>query len=153
MAIDKTGRAQMDENASAVPFISVEEAWFWFIAAQDAKNEGARIRAGQAVSPRPCEAIDILKIVERLYRQRRLLRDHLLVLRHYGRRKYAPDARRIKERKAFCLWKEALERMEPVLVRKGIVLQALSRPDLRWPESAMLYENTRIEQIINKKVM
>lgn len=102
-------------------FSTAEEAWFWFIQAQAARNEGARFSAGQGLVARPCEPIDILKVVDRLYRQRRLVMDHLLVLRHYGRRLMAPDVRRIKEVKAHALWVEALERMTPALERKGIV--------------------------------
>lgn len=103
------------------PFDSVEEAWFWFIAAQGARNDGARFIAGAGLVPRPCEPIDILKTLDRLYRQRRLLRDHLLVLRHYGRRNMPPDSRRIKEARAHHLWVEALERLEAPLQKKGIV--------------------------------
>lgn len=112
-------------SVDTTPFASAEEAWFWFIQAQAARNDGARFSAGQGLVSRPCEPVDILKIVDRLYRQRRLLIDHLLVLRHYGRRLIAPDARRLKEMKAYSLWVEALERMTPVFERKGIV-QALS---------------------------
>lgn len=104
-----------------VPFDSVEDAWFWFIRAQQARNEGARFAAGQGVVPRPCEPIDILKVLDRLYRNRRLLRDHLLVLRHYGRREMAPDPRRVKEARAYKVWCEAIERLEPILENKGIV--------------------------------
>ncbi|MBI1301329.1 MAG: hypothetical protein GC137_06680 [Alphaproteobacteria bacterium] len=104
-----------------VPFESVEEAWFWFIAAQQARNDGARFVAGHGDVVRPCEPVDILNILDRLYRQRRLLRDHLLVLRHYGRRNLAPDSRRVKEKRAAILWKQAIERLEPVFIRKGIV--------------------------------
>lgn len=102
-------------------FSTAEEAWFWFIQAQAARNDGARFSVGQGLVARPCEPIDILKVVDRLYRQRRLVMDHLLVLRHYGRRLMAPDARRVKEIKAHSLWIEALERMSPVLERKGII--------------------------------
>ena len=108
-------------GADIQAFDSAEEAWFWFIQAQSAKNDGARVSAGQGLLTRPCEPVDILKVVDRLYRQRRLLMDHLLVLRHYGRRLMAPDARRAKEVKAHNLWVEALERMTPILERKGIV--------------------------------
>lgn len=108
-------------SVETTPFDSAEEAWFWFIQAQAARDDGARFSAGQGTFPRPCEPVDILKVVDRLYRQRRLLMDHLLVLRHYGRRLMAPDARRIKEAKAFKLWSEALERMTPTFERKGIV--------------------------------
>lgn len=105
----------------ATPFDSVEEAWFWFIQAQAARNDGARITAGQGAVARPCEPIDILKVLDGLYRQRRVLMDHLLVLRHYGRRMMAPDPHRVKELRAHTLWREALERLHPVLARKGIV--------------------------------
>jgi hypothetical protein len=104
-----------------VPFRDAEEAWFWFISAQSARNDGARFVAGAGVYPRPCEPLDILKVLDKLYRQRRLLRDHLLVLRHYGRRHMAPDPRRVKEQRARKLWDEALERMQSILESKGIV--------------------------------
>lgn len=104
-----------------VPFASVEEAWFWFAEAQAARQEGARIRAGLALLPRPCEPLDILRVVDRLYRQRRLLRDHLLVLARHGRRHMAPDPTRRHEARDATLWREALDRLEPVLKAKGIV--------------------------------
>lgn len=103
------------------PFLDVEEAWFWFIQAQQAKVDGARYAAGMSMLPRPCEPTDILKILDGLYRNRVLLRDHLLVLRHYGRRQLAPDLRRDKEAIAHKLWHEAMARIEPVLIRKNIV--------------------------------
>lgn len=123
-------------SAPATPFTSAEEVWFWFIAAQEARNDGARFSAGAGLLSRPCEPIDILKILDRLYRNRRLLRDHLLVLRHYGRRYMAPDARRIKEVRAASLWNEAMERIESVLEDKGIVRKPfLAIP--RWHASFM----------------
>lgn len=104
-----------------VPFDCVEEAWFWFIAAQEARNDGAKFVAGLGTMQRPCEPIDILKIMDALYRKRRLLREHFLVLRHYGRRHMPPDPTRVKEKRSHHLWCEALDRMEPILIRKGIV--------------------------------
>jgi len=125
-----------------IPFDNVEEAWLWFILAQEARNEGARFTAGAALMPRPCEPADILKCVDRLYRNRRLVMDHLLVLRHYGKRQLPPDQRRVKEVRAFSLWNEALERLEPVLVRKGIVRPKLSlpQPGRYWAHTAVIYE-------------
>jgi hypothetical protein len=111
------------DDLATVPFENACEAWFWFIQAQQARNDGARYKAGQSLMARPCEPTDILKVLDRLYRQRMLMRDHLLVLRHYGRRQMAPDRRRTKEVRAYYLWQEALERIEAVLVRKGIVCQ------------------------------
>lgn len=104
-----------------VPFESAEEAWFWFIDAQAARNDGARFTAGLGLYPRPCEPNDILNVLNRLYRGRMLVMDHLLVLRHYGRRKLPPDAHRSKEVRAHKLWCEALEKLEDALEAKGIV--------------------------------
>ena len=121
------------------PFTDAEEVWFWFITAQEARNDGARFTSGLGVYNRPCEPIDILKILDRLYRQRRLQRDHLLVLRHYGRRHMAPDARRVKERRAYGLWKEAFERMSPLLEKKGII-EPQSIESVSWVKEALLFE-------------
>jgi len=131
-------------SVETVPFQNAEEAWFWFIAAQQARLDGARFVAGQGACPRPCEPIDILKILDRLYRQRRLLRDHLLVLRHYGRRYLAPDFRRSKELRAAELWSEAMERIGVVLEAKNII-QAQSNAHESWFEEAMLYENYNMD--------
>lgn len=109
------------EMKHTVPFESAEEAWFWFVAAMAAKQDGARYVAGAGLYPRPCEPVDILKVLDRLHRARRLRRDHLLVLRHYGRRNMPPDPTRVKERNAHHLWCEGLDRIEEVLIRKGIV--------------------------------
>lgn len=124
MASRKRHSLRQPCDAGAIPFNSAEEAWFWFIAAQEARNDGARFSSGLGLIARPCEPLDILKAVDRLYRCRRLLRDHLLVLRHYGRRRMPPDHRRVKEARACELWKEALQRLEDALERKGIVRRA-----------------------------
>lgn len=105
----------------SVPFSTVEEAWFWFVQAHEARLSGARVRAGLGEVARPCEPVDVARVVDRLYRQRRLVRDHLHVLVHYGRRLLAPDPARRHEQRAATLWHEALERLDPVLRGKGIV--------------------------------
>ena len=127
----------VDQNI--VPFDSVEEAWFWFVLAQQAKVEGAGYTAGLSLTPRPCEPSDILKILNNLYRNRMLLWDHLLVLRHYGRRQLAPDLRRPKEMRAHKLWGEALKRLEPILIRKGILTEKKLFPNKDWAEEAVVH--------------
>ena len=104
-----------------VPFDSAEEAWFWFIQAQTAKNEGARFSSGLGDKPRPCEPADILNILNRLHRSRRLLMDHVLVLRHYGKRLMPPDFTRSNEMRAYNFWHEALDVLTEVFIEKGIV--------------------------------
>ncbi|HRJ61988.1 MAG TPA: hypothetical protein PKZ97_11275 [Azospirillaceae bacterium] len=108
-------------QAGGVPFPSAEEAWFWFIQAQEAKAAGARVRAGLGLTERPCEPLDIYRAVDRLYRQRKLLRDHLHVMAHYGRRLSAPDSSRDREARAAVLWAEAFDQLTPLLRQKGIV--------------------------------
>lgn len=110
-------------DRDCVPFASAEEAWFWFIQAHTAKLEGARIVAGASTVERPCEPLDIFRVMERLYRARRLLMDHVTTLRTYGLMQRPPDVRLHKEMLAYDLWHEALEKIEEVLVKKGIVAQ------------------------------
>lgn len=149
MPSDRTYSPKPQPEIDTVPFDNAEEAWFWFITAQEAKNQGARFVSGMSLTPRPCEPTDILKILDRLYRNRRLLRDHLLVLRHYGRRQMPPDPSRIKEVQADKIWKEALSRIEPVLVRKEIVIGGdnnirkklrCNRPNKFWSKGAIVYQ-------------
>jgi len=111
----------MQEPPLGVPFRDFNDLWFWFIQAQAAKEDGARFRSGLSETVRPCEPADILKIMDRFYRNRLLLWEHFLVLRHYGRRQCAPDRYRIKEARAAKLWDEAKERLEPVFIRKGLI--------------------------------
>jgi len=103
------------------PFESAEEAWFWFIAAMKAKEDGARVVAGQSLYLRPCEPVDILKTLDRLYRNRQLTMEHFYVLKHYGIRHMAPDVHRPKEARAYSLWEEAMTKLEMALEAKGIV--------------------------------
>lgn len=131
-----------ESNKDTVPFESAQEAFFWFIAAQQAKNDGARIAAGKSVCPRPCEPTDIYNVMSRLHRMRRLDMNHFKVLRHYGERGIAPDHNRVKEMRAHKLWNEAMQRIEPILIRKKIVAP---RPEnfghMNWAREAMLFQN------------
>lgn len=124
------------------PFISAEEAWFWFMDCYQAREDGAKFTAGKGLYKRPCEPIDILNVVSRLHRNRRLLMDHIYVLKHYGQRHMPPDRHRKNEQRARTLWEEALERIEDVLERKGVVQRPYNPPALDWYEKALVYENT-----------
>lgn len=117
---DFLSRHEMSRD-DMVPFDSAEAAWFWFVQAQMARAEGAQIKSGAGLYQRPCEPVDICREVERLYRGRRLVIDHIKVLKHYGVRLMSPDPRRAKEKRAHFIWMEAMERLEEALVFKGIV--------------------------------
>lgn len=130
-------------ETKTVPFDTAAEAWFWFILAQQARNDGARFTTGLGLLPRPCEPGDILTILNTLYRGRRLKMEHLLVLRHYGRRQLPPDPRRAREMRAHTLWKEAFGIIEPALVRRGIVKaipMVVPTPHKFWSHNAVVYE-------------
>jgi hypothetical protein len=103
------------------PFPTVEEAWFWCVQSRSAQVQGARIAAGRGDRPRPCEPLDILTVVDRLYRRHRLMAEHMQVLAIYGRRLLRPDPDARRERRAAWLWDEALKILEPTLRDKGIV--------------------------------
>lgn len=140
MARDIHAPKKTASDTDTTPFESAEEAWFWFIAAQKAREEGARFVAGQGLVARPCEPIDILKAVDRLYRNRRLVMDHLLVLRHYGVRFLPPDPRRMREARAARLWSEAMDRLGDALDAKGI-LHKRRLGEQHWLFDMTVYEN------------
>jgi hypothetical protein len=121
MARDTPHTPKSQTATEATPFDSAEEAWFWFIQAQQARADGAQTARGAGLVPRPCEPIDILQTLDRLYRSRSLAMDHLLVLRHYGRRMMRPDPRRAKEIRAYRLWMEAMARLTELFEEKGII--------------------------------
>jgi hypothetical protein len=106
------------------PFTSAEEAWFWTMSALVARRDGARIAAGKGLAPRPCEPDDVIKCLDRLYRQRRIELAHARVMRIWGERGVAPCPRHIQERGDHRLWREAMNRLEWPLRVKGIVAGA-----------------------------
>jgi hypothetical protein len=120
MPFDSASRAPTLLDRPARPFASAEEAWFWTIAALNARSAGARIVAGLGI-PRPCEPDDLVRCLDRLYRHRRIDIAHVKVLKEFGDRGVPPDPRHHGDRAALRLWREALARLEWYLVSKGIV--------------------------------
>lgn len=108
-------------TGDVLPFATVEEAWFWFMQAYTARRDGAKIVAGAGVCERPCEPVDILNVLNRLYRGRRLLIEHVRILHHYGVRLMAPDPSRSRESYDHLVWAEAMGRLREALELKGIV--------------------------------
>lgn len=113
-------------HQETVPFGSPEEVWFWFMDANQARLDGARYTAARGNVRRPCEPVDILRILDRLYRTRRLMMDHMRVLRYYGVRQMAPEAWRKREARAATLWREAMHALEPVFISKKIMRDRIS---------------------------
>lgn len=107
--------------AKAEPFASAEEAWFWTMAALIARRDGARLSAARGAVIRPCEPDDVVKCLDRLYRQRRIELQHARIMRLWGERGTAPNPRVPSERGDLRLWREAMERLDFPLRQKGIV--------------------------------
>lgn len=61
-------------------------------------------------------------IVDRLRRNRRLLYDHILVLRHYGMRATSPIPSRKREARAATLWRQAMKILNTAFIRQGLVI-------------------------------
>lgn len=105
----------------AEPFRSGEEAWFWTMACLAARRDGARFASGLGRRVRPCDPDDVVRCLDELYRRRRITLAHARVLRAWGERQAAPDARYPAERNEASLWAEALGRLEFPLRLRGIV--------------------------------
>ncbi|WP_370643257.1 hypothetical protein [Roseomonas cutis] len=110
------------------PFRTAEEAWFWTMAALVARRDGARVLAGRGLVERPCEPDDVVKCLDRLYRQRRIDLAHARILRIWGERGERPNPLSPRERHDHRLWSEALDRLEWPLQLKGIVAGDPSLP-------------------------
>ncbi len=72
--------------------------------------------------PRPAMPDDVLRCLDRLYRQRRIDLEHARVLRRWGERGIAPDIFRPAQRADARVWREALDRLEWSLRVRGIVV-------------------------------
>lgn len=107
--------------ARVEPFASAEEAWFWTMAALMARRDGARLAAARGTVQRPCEPDDVVKCLDRLYRQRRIELVHARIMRIWGERGCAPNPRIPAERGDLRLWREAMDRLDFPLRAKGIV--------------------------------
>lgn len=113
-------RSERGSVPRATPFRSAEQAWHWAIAALLARREGTCRRGVGLV--RPCDPDDIIRSLDQLYRGHRISLLHARVLRVWGERQSAPDAKYPSERTEARLWLEALERLEWPLRIKGIVV-------------------------------
>ena len=108
-------------DTPTVPFINAEEAWFWFVRCQRARNDGVRFEEIPGTPGRPCDPDDLYRAVLQLARQRRIDNQHLKVLETYGLRERPPDPRCRDEERPARLWNEALDRLTTVLRPKGII--------------------------------
>lgn len=102
----------------AEPFATAEEAWFWAIDSLEARATG--VRGSRSGVHRPCDPDDILRCLDRLYRQRLIEARHAGVLRRWGIQRLRPGSAHYHGADA-ALWDEALSRLSPLLEAKGVV--------------------------------
>lgn len=107
-------------TAAGVPFRDAAQAWFWTIAALAARRSGTG--SGGRGLTRPCDPDDVIRCLDILYRRGTINAAHARVLRLWGERGSAPDARFPAEQSAAMRWQEALGRLEWLLRIKGIVV-------------------------------
>lgn len=87
-------------------FISADAAMIWF---------------ANQTPPYQGDAAEIFRALNDLYVQRVLKLDHILVIRHYGRRGEIPQLSRMREMKAYDLWRTARAALEPRLEKYNII--------------------------------
>jgi hypothetical protein len=105
------------------PFQSAEEAWFWYIRCQKARNDGARMEADMSRDARPCDPDDLYRAVKQLSDNRRISRNHVNTLVRYGESESPPDPRCREEEHPHRLWSEALDKLSIILKQKNIIEQ------------------------------
>lgn len=105
--------------ASRAAFGSAEKAWFWTMSRLCARQDGRGVeRDSRHVD---CDPDTVVKVLDTLYRQRKVTLEHARVLGRYGERGAAPNPGMPTEKADFRLWREAMDLMEWPLALKGIV--------------------------------
>ena len=102
------------------PFENAEEAWFWCCLCEQLQK-GSRHRADSNVV-RPCEKSDIVIAVKRLLQTGVLRPSHIKILSKYGLSQVPPHPHFGDSLKICSLWKEALDFLDVLLKKKGIVM-------------------------------
>ena len=108
-------------DTPTAPFVDAEEAWFWFMRCQRAREEGARFKETPGSVTRPCDPDDLYRAVVDLVQRRLIGREHLRVLGVFGFLERPPDPRCREEERPARLWDEALDRLATILRPKGII--------------------------------
>ena len=102
-------------------FASASEAWLWAATLALLAADGAKRDSRSVTVPRPCEPGDVVLAAQRLHRAGWLGKRELRVLWHYGTLGREPWADSPFEREDWQTWSRALSRLEPPLIRRGIV--------------------------------
>ena len=110
---------KLSDNRKTTPFQSSEEAWFWYCLCEQLGSE--RGRGGESKTARPCESSDILIAVKRLFQAGVLNSAHIRILQKYGFEQAPPHVNFGATERICRLWREAMDFLDSLLRRKGIV--------------------------------
>ncbi|MBQ4472406.1 MAG: hypothetical protein II942_04110 [Alphaproteobacteria bacterium] len=106
-------------ESEMVPFLSAEEAWFWYCLCTQMGPNHSTNRKHKIV--RPCELSDIIIAVKKLVKIGQLRPAHIKVLAKYGFEQVPPHPHFGDSSKVCMLWQEALGFLTTILKQKGIV--------------------------------
>jgi len=113
-----TPSAARPPDRDTTPFPGAAEAIFWAIGTLTSRGATALPGASPTVR-RPCEPGEVLRVLDTLYRRRRVDSAHIRVLARWSARGVAPCPHR--HRADSALWREAIDRLAGLLRPKGIV--------------------------------
>jgi len=102
-------------------FLNAEEAWFWFVRSEKARAERAKASETKSIFDRPCDPDDVFRWVKQLYEDGSLATGHLVVMGQYGFLDRLPDPDADEEVVDHIMWTDAFDRLEPMLIDKGVV--------------------------------
>jgi hypothetical protein len=131
-------KEQNANSSGTFKFYSSQSLWLGFMALKRGQD-GAELSDGLNIHLQAVYT-DILSILNKLYRSRRLLIDHLRVLNFYGRKGRAPRAWVKKEMRAHSLWREALHILSSPMIERGYLVSDTAR---KWQE-----ETARLDALL-----
>ncbi len=109
----------IETEIGEVLFDCAEDAWFWYCKYE--KRTPYKSNNSNSVVIRPCVIDDIYLCVVKLYLAKKISERHIKTLVKYGRMLCPPDARVKDEAMEALWWDDAMDKLETVLRKKGIV--------------------------------
>ena len=105
-------------TVEAVPFKNAEEAWFWVMAIQLARQDGAALGWRPDGQARTSDPEDIVSCCDRLYHDGQITLAQARVLRTWGERQRVPHRPPERDHR---LWQQAMAALEWMLRSRGII--------------------------------
>lgn len=109
----------IETETGEVLFDCAEDAWFWYCKYE--KRTPYKSNNSNDVVIRPCVVDDIYLCVVKLYLAKKISERHIKTLVKYGRMLCPPDVRIKDEELEALWWDDAMDKLETVLRKKGIV--------------------------------